>query len=70
MTTILQRPADLTRREARCTTTQAIGDELRNRSHSQTCDPRSEMRLDLKCSNGSNSPLNQSCLSTTGYIER
>jgi hypothetical protein len=67
MTTVLQRPADLTRREARCTTTQAIGDELRNRSHSQTCDPRSEMRLNLKCSNG---PLRQSRLSTIGCIER
>ena len=47
MTTVLQRPADFTRREARYMTTQAIGVELRNRSHSQTCDPRSEMRVIL-----------------------
>jgi hypothetical protein len=47
MTTVLQCPADFTRREARCTTTQAIGDGLRNRGHSQTYDPRSEVRVIL-----------------------
>lgn len=71
MTTVLQRPAGFTRREARCTTTQAIGDGLRNRGHSQTCDPQSEVRVILNIlASVVNGPLRQSCLSTIGYIKR
>ena len=49
---VLQCPADATRREVRCTTTQAIEDRLHNRSHLRTCVSRSAVReiLDLLAS--------------------
>jgi hypothetical protein len=52
MNAALQCPADVARREVRCTITQAIEDRLHSRSHLRTCVPRSEVRetLDLLAS--------------------